>query len=175
MSAQHQIRKRPKDQSSDEDENEENKKKDFITSSPPSVPLNGVAVDDEQKQSVSVDIAVGDGVDIVDSAESKEAVSGGVELVDFSMFRSATTRCGGNSNSNSQGVVGGIVASCDALQRLGAALSAYSKIKSKDDDDEIEPEEPALSEFVGSDYRLQFLEDFNHFMAEHQDTEDIKS
>ncbi|MCP4499527.1 MAG: hypothetical protein GY822_06125, partial [Deltaproteobacteria bacterium] len=178
MAEQHQIRRRPRDQSSDEDENEENET-DIIPPQQPS-PHSVPPSDDVKEQSVSNDVAAdGDVQSEPEPPSVSLAASDRKECAEnvpsFSMFRGATTRCGGNGKSS------GIVSCCDALQRLGAALRAYSAMKSKergrneDDDDEIEPEEPALSEFVGSDYRLQFLEDFNHFMAEHQEsTEEIK-
>ena len=135
-----QIRRRPKDQSSDEDGDDDENKEQPTPLTPPST-LSNVQRD-------------------------------GDKSVDFTMFKEKGTRCGNDQNK-------GVIAECDALQRLAAALRAYSAMKElegqqdDDEDDEMRPEHPALSEFLGSDYRLQFLEDFNHFMARHQDQEQL--
>ncbi|MCP4499526.1 MAG: hypothetical protein GY822_06120, partial [Deltaproteobacteria bacterium] len=172
-----QIRRRPMDQSSDEDENEE---KEHI------VPQSTV---DDQPQSVSADVAVHVHDDneplpvsvvTADAKEKNNMNDDDKKAPSFSMFNAGSTRCGGNDKSN------GIVSQCDALERLGAALSVYSSIQSvaaRDGvscghgvDDEMEPEdeEPTLSDFVATPQRLQFLEDLNHFMASHHDLDSVE-
>ena len=155
----YQIRSRPKEQSSDEDENEEKQPKEMTQK-------------DINSQSVSNDIDV----DLKETDDEKNNTStvhsdkkdDDQKSVDFSMFKSKGTECGGNDKEE------GVVFHCAALQRLGAALKAYADMNRKleatynGNDDEIELEIPTFSEFVGSEYRVQFLEDFNHFMAEHQ-------
>ena len=154
MSAQYQIRSRPKDQSSDEDENEENKQKDTIPSPTPSIHQTP----DDEPQSVSNVIA--------DDSNTVPAVHSAASFL--SIFKSTTMRCGGgNEQSN------GIVASCDALQRLMAALSVHWSIESEAERSGAGRDSVALSEFVASPHRLQFIEDFNHFMAEHLDAEQL--
>ena len=159
----YQIRARPKDQSSDEDDNED--KQQSVTS------LQSDLQKDIDPQSVSNDIG-----NLKHSEDENNNVSSvhsngnddDEKFVDFSMFQSKENECGGNDNKN------GIATHCDALQRLGKALRAYDVLNSMEqgiyngDDDEMEPEIPTFSEFIGSEHRVQFLEDFNHFMTEHQ-------
>ena len=159
----YQIRTRPKDQSSDEDENEQQHHRDKSMRSDlqKNTDLQSVSNDiDDLKQPDNEN-------NNVSTVHSEENVDD-QKSVDFSMFKSKGDECGGNDKAN------GITSHCDALQRLGAALSAYAVLNSMGqgvydgDDDEMEPEMPTFSEFIGSEYRVQFLEDFNHFMAEHQ-------
>ena len=148
----YQVRARPKDQSSDEDENEE--KQQSATSMQSDLPK------EVDTQSVSNDID-----DLKQHFDGNDVEQ---KSVDFSMFQSKGNKCGGNVKET------GIVHCCDAVKRLGAALQAYSVLNSKlcppynGNDDEMEPEIQTFSEFVGSEYRLQFIEDFNHFMEVHQ-------
>ena len=134
----HQIRNRPKYQSSDEEEQETN---DNVQSSTSSV--------NPKERSVSAVHS--------DEKEIEQKIS------DFSMFKINGILCGKDGNK-------GIVEQCDALQRLGAALSVYSRMDNDDDDSELE--DPVFSQFVGGQYRAQFLEDFNHFMQKHQGSSD---
>ena len=159
----YQIRARPKDQSSDEDENEE--KQQSATS------IKSAVQTDVDTQSVSKDIEdlkqPGDESNDVSTVHT-DGNNDDQKSIDFSMFKSKGNECGGNDKEN------GIISHCDALQRLGKALRAYGVLNTmrqgvfNEDDDEMEPEIPTFSEFIGSEYRVQFLEDFNHFMAEHQ-------
>ena len=154
----YQVRSRPKDQSSDE---EEDGNADINANSISAINQNN----DHQLQSVSVDIDTKNVSDPHSDETEKKTAS------DFTMFKGDGTQCGKDKGK-------GIVAQCDALQRLGAALSVYSEMNHnhcKDDDDEIESEDLMFFEFIGSNYRLQFIEDFNHLMEEHQDsTEEMK-
>ena len=138
----HQIRSRPKDQSSDE----EDSAKDNNDQSP----ISSVNRKNDEPKSVST-------VHFVGKNDGK--------ISDFSMFKKNQMRCKRDGDK-------GIVIQCDALQRLGAALSVYAAINNNGDDDEIESEDPIFAEFVGSEYRVQFIEDFNHFMEEHQGTDE---
>ena len=163
----YQVRARPKDQSSDEDDIEPDHQEEKTSLSTLIVNHNNA-----ERQSVSND----DEVDLKQSENKNHNVSSvdsdgnknNQKSVDFSMFQSKGTRCDGNDKEK------GIVPHCDAMQRLGEALKAYSMLNSraqelyKGDDDEMEPEMPTFSEFIGSEFRVQFLEDFNHFMTEHQ-------
>ena len=136
------IRSRPKDQSSDEEENDDEKKMNAVPSS----------TDHGNEQSV-------------DSNNGSKPVSAvhvdGKEIVlDFSMFARNGTRCGNDPKR-------GILEQCDALQRLGEALKVHSATNSKEEEQKKGDNE-ALREFVGSAHRRRFLEDFNHFMERHQ-------
>ena len=152
------IRARPKDQSSDEDESDEQQQKGTASSS-----VQSETQKDIDPQSVSNDIDV----DLKETDHSDEK-DDDQKSGDFSMFKSKSTECGGNGKEE------GVVFHCAALQRLGEALKAYAEMSRKleamnnGDDEEMEPEIPTFSEFIGSEYRVQFLEDFNHFMVEHQ-------
>ena len=141
----HQIRSRPKDQSSDEEDLEQDNN---VQS-----PISSVNRKNDEPKSVSTVHSIGknDG-----------------KISDFSMFKTKQMKCKKDGDK-------GIVMQCDALQRLGAALSVYATVNNNGDDDEIESEDPIFAEFVGSEYRVQFMEDFNHFMEEHQGSnEEIK-
>ena len=161
----YQIRTRPKDQSSDEEENEQQNQKD-------SSPIQHVRQEESDSQSVSDDNNVDqkqiddvdNGVNAVHSDKDDHRIS-----VDFSMFESnIATECGGNDKDK------GILSHCKAMQRLGEALRAYLIINSRlhalhnGNYDGIDLETATFTDFIGSGYRVQFLEDFNHFMAEHQ-------
>lgn len=168
------IRRRPKDQSSDEEESDQEDLKRRRSPSKRSIlrkrlqsqsSFNHINVDrkqtDKQQNNIFNVHSDGNGND--------------QKVVDFSMFKSKWTRCLGNDKEK------GITSHCKALQRLGAALKVYTILSSKMHpdyngyDDEMDPEIQKFSEFVGSEYRVQFLEDFNHFMAEHQHfAEEIK-
>ena len=147
----HQIRARPKDQSSDEDENEEQQQS--ATSIKPAVQT------DVDTQSVSKDIddlkQPDDENNDVSTVHSDENADD-QQSIDFSMFKSKRNECGGNDKEN------GITCQCDALQRLGIALRVYAVLSSmghglyNGDDDEMEPEIPTFSEFIGREYRVQF-------------------
>ena len=156
------IRTRPKDQSSDEDENDEQQKREITSSSIQFETEKDIEVDD------AVDVKHPDDVNNNISTVHSDENEDDQKSVDFSMFKSKDTECGGNDKEK------GLVFHCAALQRLGAAIKAYATMNRKleathnGDDDEIVPEIPTFSEFIGSEYRVQFIEDFNHFMAEHQ-------
>lgn len=143
----YQIRSRPKDQSSDEEE-------DVKEQSHPQSTFNDVDVDLKESDDETNNVST---VHFDENDDDQKCI-------DFSMFESKENKCGGNNNEK------GITEHCGALQRLGAALRAYSALNSiyNGDDDEMEPDHPTFIEFIGSEYRVQFLEDFNHFMAEHQ-------
>ena len=160
------IRARPKDQSSDEDENDEQQKETTSSS------IQSETQKDVDHQSVSNDVDVDvkrpddekNNISTVHSDKNDDDQKSG----DFSMFKSKSTECGGNDKEE------GVVFHCAALQRLGEALKSYAEMIRKleamnnGDDDELEPEVPTFSEFIGGEYRVQFIDDFNHFMAEHQ-------
>ena len=141
----HQIRSRLKDQSSDEEH--------FIKDHNDQSPISSVNRKNDEPKSVSTVHSIGknDG-----------------KISDFSMFKKNQMRCKKDGDK-------GIVIQCDALQRLGAALSVYATINNIGGDEEIESEDPIFVEFVGSEYRVQFMEDLNHFMEKHQGSnEEIK-
>ena len=161
------IRARPKDQSSDEEGNEREHREEKISSSIQSDEQNG---SDQQSafNEMNIDQKQTDDENNDVSTVHSDGNQNDQKPVDFSMFKSKGNECGGNEQEK------GAVFHCAALQRLGAALKAYSAMNRKHEalyngnDDEMEPDIPSFSEFVGSEYRVQFLEDFNHFMAEHQ-------
>ena len=189
----HQIRRRPADQSSDEEDSEKDhnvqpaspyrrkRRKgkesyqdrllyDRRKSFPEIMPLPSMKRLRGKSKGKARGKAKGRG-----SSKKKKSVStvysiekNDGKISDFSMFKTNQMRCkkGGDS---------GFVMHCDSLKRLGAALSVYATINDNGDVDEIESENPIFAEFVGSEYRVQFMEDFNHFMEEHQGSnEEIK-
>ena len=141
----HQIRSRPRDQSSDEEDSEKDQNLQ--------PPISSVNRKNDEPKSVSTVHSIG---------------KNGRKISDFSMFKKNQMRCEREMDKS-------IVIQCDALQRLGAALSVYATINNNGGDDEIESEDPIFTEFVGSEYRVQLMEDFNHFMEKHQGSnEEIK-
>lgn len=126
------VRRRPQDQSSDEDEDEK--------------------LHCDEQQVIANDI------------QKRADIR-----MDFSMFKSNDVQC--NKYEKADGV--GIILKCSVLNRLAAAMRAYSNIKHREtlENDghnvETQIQDPLLSDFVCNDYRMQFLEDFKHFIAEH--------
>ena len=81
--------------------------------------------------------------------------------IDFSVFNTKGVSCQSarNIKKNNDGIGTGIVANCQSMRRLIEGLNCYDALK--DDPD-------SLMDFVANQYRTQMIDDFNHFISEHE-------
>lgn len=152
------VRERPKEQSSDEDDTFD------VDIQPAGV---GDLIDlDRQLTFVNVVASMNDG-----GASNNPSVSSPI-------LKSKESRCGNDKSKP-------LIAQCDALHRLALAMKAYSTMvvrqeerqTSNSGDEAIDDlgvsesdHDSFPSEFIGSDSRVQFLDDFNHFIAKHRES-----
>lgn len=109
---------------------------------------------------------VGDGNRFEDNASGVKPISahlmqkehGFAAKVNFSVFNDKGVNC-----QSTQIVGGGIVSQCDSLRRLIEGLSCYDAMKEDPD---------SLMDFIANQYREQMIDDFNHFVAEHEHQSD---
>ena len=82
--------------------------------------------------------------------------------INFSVFTNKGMKCQSaprSIGSNGGSVGGGIVSRCQSLRRLIEGLKCYDAMKETPD---------SMMEFIANRYREQMLDDFNHFVAEHE-------
>ena len=83
--------------------------------------------------------------------------------VNFSIFAERGSECQSGHRVVVRGgggsVGGGIVSRCDSLRRLVEGLKCFEAMK----EDQV-----SMIEFVENQYREQMMDDFNHFVAEHE-------
>ena len=163
------IYNRPKDDLSDTETVDEHKGNDSNDPSPSTLPstiitISNVSTVDDQHRADDVETPLNlqKAAEIPKSAPIPVRRGQGLAAkLNFSVFAGRGMSCSSARSIGSAGgsVGGGVVSRCQSLRRLIEGLKCYDAMKESPD---------SLMDFIANRYREQMVDDFNHFVAEHE-------